>query len=112
MKAKIIYAENIIKELDSIFNKKTSFQFCPMTFFAAQHYRGHILIEGNENALHPQIIAHEYAHRITRRRAGKDSHTETFFEHYKLVCSHLGIEPIYASKEACENTRQDLTLGQ
>ena len=111
-KYQIIYAENMIKKLDSIFDRKTTFQFCPMSFFAAQHYKGHILIEGNENALHPQIIAHEYAHRITRRKAGKDPHTKTYFAHYKLICRHLGIEPIYMSKEACENHRQDLNLGQ
>ena len=109
----IIYVQevqNTIKKLDSIFNKKTSFAFSPMSFFTAQHYKGHILIEGNENALHPQIIAHEYAHRITRRRVGKDPHTKTYFEHYKLICTHLGIEPIYMSRESCENVRQDLNL--
>ena len=111
MKKYQICAEDIIKKLDSIFNKKTSFQFSPMGFFSAQYFHGHILIEGNENAMHPQILAHEYAHRITRRRVGKDPHTKTYFENYKLICSHLGIEPIYASKEACEATRQDLNLG-
>ena len=103
-------AQGVIKKLDSIFNKKTSFCFSPMSFFSAQHYKGHILIEGDEKDLHPQLIAHEYAHRITRRRAGKDPHTKTYFEHYKLICSHLGVEPIYISKEACENHRQDLNL--
>lgn len=86
-------AQNIIKKLDSIFGKETSFTFSPMSFFSAQHYRGHILIEGSENELLPEIIAHEYAHRITRRRAGKDPHTKTYFTHYKLICSHLGIKP-------------------
>ena len=87
-------AQAIIKKLDAIFNRKTTFQFSPMSFFAAQHHKGHILIEGDEKALHPQIIAHEYAHRITKRRAGKNPHTKTFYEHYKLICSHLGIEPL------------------
>lgn len=104
-------ARATIKRLDSIFNKKTSFRFILTSFpFDAQYDNGHILIEGNENALHPQIIAHEYAHRITRRRAGKQPHTKTYFAHYKLVCLHLGIEPIYMSIEDCMNLRQDLNL--
>ena len=101
-------AQNTIKELDSFFGKETSFQFSPMSFFSANHYRGHILIEGDERALHPQIIAHEYAHRITRRTR-KEPHTKTFFVRYKRICSYLGIEPSCASVRDCENLR--LTLG-
>lgn len=103
-------AQNTIKKLDSTFNKKTSFTFSLMSFFDAQYNAGYILIEGNEKALHPQIIAHEYAHRITRRRAGKESHTKTFFAHYKLICLRLDIEPIYMSSEDCINLRLELNL--
>lgn len=98
-----------IKKLDSVFNKKTSFTFSLIGFFAAQHYRGHILIEGSEKALHPQIIAHEYAHRITKRTR-EEPHTKTFFKRYKLVCQHLGIEPICMSIEACDDFVQSLDL--
>lgn len=99
----------LLRKLNRHYGKRIHIRWRPFGGLTATAYlrKGIIKFCGDERILDPEVLAHEYAHFLTKRESlfttpsYKRNHPKAFFKHYREVCHVLGIPPLVSSAEAC-----------